>query len=351
MTEQKEVKFKPGVGIDVGTSNIVVVRQTEDGTFVNRFHRNMLYPLDINDESADLLERSNYFFVKTNDKYFVVGEDALNLVNAIGKGNIIRPMKDGILNPSLKESSDLLFYIIKAIIGNPIIPNESLRFTLPANPIDRDIDNLFHQKVLNSFFTKLGYSSKPVNEAMCIVYDCNPVMKSEEGEIPLTGIATSWGAGMTNVALAFKGMSLVEFSCTKSGDNIDEQAEKVTGISRSKIVKTKEKKLDLDNVDMSDRVQAALSIYYDETIDRIVSSISNKFKEKTSEMDGKIEWIVAGGTSMVKGFTKRLEAAIQKVGVPFDILRIRNSSHPFYSVGQGACIRAQADHAKSQKQS
>ena len=89
MSEKKEVKFKPGVGVDVGTSNIVVVRQTEDGTFVNKFHRNMLYPLDITDESADLLERSSYFFVKVADKYYVIGEDALNLVNAIGKGNII----------------------------------------------------------------------------------------------------------------------------------------------------------------------------------------------------------------------------------------------------------------------
>ena len=84
---KKEVKFKPGVGVDVGTSFIVVVRQMEDGTFVNKFHRNCLFQMDINDESSDLLERSNYFFIKTNDKYYVCGEDAISLVNAIGKGN------------------------------------------------------------------------------------------------------------------------------------------------------------------------------------------------------------------------------------------------------------------------
>ena len=88
MTDQaqkKEIKFKPGVGVDVGTSNIVVVRQTEDGTFVNKFHRNMLFPLDITDESADLLERSNYFFVKVGKKYYVIGEDALSLVMLLVK--------------------------------------------------------------------------------------------------------------------------------------------------------------------------------------------------------------------------------------------------------------------------
>lgn len=349
MTEKKEVKFKPGVGIDIGTANIVVVRQTVDGTFVNKFHRNMLFPLDITDESADLLERSNYFFIKVEDKYYVIGEDALNLVNAIGKGTVIRPMKEGILNPSLKESSELLFFIIKAILGNPIIPNEPLRFTLPANPVDKDVSNLFHQKLLENFFTKLGFNAKSVNEGMCIVYDCNPVMKSEGGEVPLTGIATSFGAGMANTCLAFKGLSLVEFSCTGAGDNIDEQTEKVTGISRSKIIKIKERKLDLNNVDMSDRIQAALSIFYDETINRIIHHITNKFREKASEMDGEIEWVVAGGTSMAKGFDKRLELAIKNSKMPFKFYRVRHSETPFYSVGQGACIRAQADYAKDQR--
>ena len=272
---KKETKFKPGVGIDIGTAFIVVVRQQEDGTFVNKFHRNCLFGMEINDESADLLERSNYFFIKTNNKYYVCGEDAISLVNAIGKGNIIRPMANGLINPALKESSELLFFIIKAVLGDPIIKDEPLRFSYPANAVDKDMDNLFHKTVLQGFFTKIGYSPKPVNEAMCLIYDNAPTSKNDKGEnIPLTGIATSWGAGQTNTCLAFKGLSLAEFSCTRSGDNIDEQVEKVTGISRSKIVKIKEKSLDLRNVDSSDRVQSALSIFYDETINRIIHYIS-----------------------------------------------------------------------------
>jgi len=112
----------------------------------------MLFPLDVSDESADLLERSDYLYVKVNDKYYVVGEDALKLVNAIGRGEVVRPMQDGILNPDLKESSELLFYIIKAVVGDPIIANEPLRFSVPANPVDRDLDNKFHEMVLKSFF-------------------------------------------------------------------------------------------------------------------------------------------------------------------------------------------------------
>lgn len=346
---KSSIKFRPGVGVDVGTSNIVVARQAEDGTFVNRFHRDMLYPLDVSDESADLLERSDYLFVKVNDKYYVVGEDALNLVNAIGKGEVVRPMKNGILNPSLKESTELLFYVVKAVVGNPIIENESLRFSCPANPIDSELDNTFHKMILNNFFTKLGYDPKPINEAMCIGYDCNPTMKTDEGDVPLTGVCCSAGGGMWNLSLSFKGLSLVEFSCIKSGDHLDEQVSNATGMAIGKVTKIKEKKLDLNNIDMSDRTMAALSIYYDEMMNRMAHHICNEFKDKSSELDGQIEVVVAGGTSMAPGFIERLAEAFKKTDMPFDIYRVRQSENPFYSVSQGACIRAQADHKKIQK--
>ena len=345
--DENDSRFRPGVGVDVGTSNIVVARQTGNGTFINRFHRDMLYPLDVSDESADLLERSDYLYVKVEDKYYVVGEDALRLVNAIGKGEVVRPMKDGILNPSLKESAELLFYIIKAVVGEPLIKNEPLRFSCPANPVDRDMDNLFHNMLLKNFFTKMGYVATDANEAMCIAYDCNPVMTTDEGEVPLSGIACSCGGGMWNLALCLKGLPLVEFSCTKSGDNLDEQVEKVTGISKNKIVKIKEKTLDLDNVDMGDRVTSALSIYYDEMMDRMVHHISTEFSKISSEMEGPIEVVVAGGTSMAPGFCGRMEKAFKNVKMPFEISRIRHSETPFYSVSQGACLRAQADYEKS----
>jgi hypothetical protein len=353
--DKKEMKFKPGVGVDIGTAFLCVVRQLEDGTFVSKSHRNCLFPMDVNEESSDLLERSNYFYIKTEEnkgnpaKFYVVGEDAISLVNAIGKGSVIRPMKEGVLNPSLSSASDLLFQIIKAIVGKPIVENEPLRFSCPANAIDKEMDNLFHKMVLQGFFTKIGYDAKPINEGMCIIYDASPVSKNNGEEIPLTGIASSWGGGQVNTALAFKGLSLAEFSCTKSGDHIDEQVEKVTGIARSKIVKIKENKLDLDNIDANDRVQVALSIFYDETINRIIHYVCDQFREKSSEMEGEVEWVVAGGTSMPKGFGKRLDVAIKKSNMPFKIYRVRQAAQPFFSVGQGACIRARSDFEKAQK--
>ena len=345
-----ESEYKPGVGVDVGTSNIVVARQKKDGTFVNKFHRNMLYPLEANDESADLLERSDYVYVKVGETYYIVGEDALKLVNALGRGEIIRPMKDGILNPNLAESSELLFYIIKAVVGKPLIENEPLRFSVPANPVDRNLDNRFHQMLLNNFFKKIKYDPKPINEAMCVAYDCKPVMKTDEGDVSFSGLALSAGAGMSNVALTFKGLELDSFSLTKSGDYIDDQVSITTGVQSGKVIKMKEKKLDLNKLDMSDRALSALYIYYEEVIDRLAHTISNEFKNRNSEMEGEIEIVVAGGTSMPNGYCEKFEEIVKsKSDFPFDVYQVRHSENPFYSVSQGACIRAQADYLKNNK--
>ena len=339
----------PGVGVDVGTSNIVVARQTKDGTFVNRYHRDMLYPLEASDETQDLLDRSDYLYVKAGNKFYIVGDDALKLKNAINEGDIVRPMKDGLLNPSLKESSELLFYIIKAVVGDPIVENEPLRFSVPANPVDKDYDNKFHQLVLTNFFKKMGYDPKPVNEAMAICYDCNPIMKSDEdGDVPLSGVSCSCGGGMTNIALSFKGMELNAFSVTLSGDYIDESAAKVTGVSSSKVLRQKEKNLDLSSPDMSDNVLSALYIYYDEVTSRFLHQMSKAFSDKGTDIEGSVEIVVAGGTSMPKGFCEMIESKISDYNFPFEIYRVRHSETPFYSVSQGSCIRAQADYKKKQ---
>jgi len=184
---------------------------------------------------------------------------------------------------------------------------------------------------------------------MAICYDCNPVLRSDDGEIALSGISCSAGGGMWNIALSFKGLSLVEFSCTKSGDYLDAQVAKVTGIAPSKVIKVKEKQLDLDNIDSSDRVQTAYSIYYDEMMSRMAHYISKEFRDKSSEMDGEIEIVVAGGTSMTNGFCNRLEKEFRKSNLPFKLYRVRHSETPFHSVAQGSCIRAQADYAKKQE--
>lgn len=346
-----ENKMVPGVGVDVGTANIAVSRQTDDGSFDIKFHRNMLFEMEVSDESTDLLKRGDYLYLKSNNKYYIVGEDALKLVNAIGKGNIIRPMQNGMLNPELKTSQDLLNKILEAVVGKPICENEPLRFSVPANPIDKPgINNLFHQMVLSGFFNKLGFKARPINEALANLYNESPSMEVDGGETyPLTGYSISFGGGMVNSCFAFKGMSLVEFSSTACGDYIDSQSAQVTGEQTSKVIRVKEKKLNLDQVDQSDRVQVALSIYYGEMISRVFKHISKELSKESREFDGKVEVVICGGSAMVPGFINKVKEVVAGVELPFQIKEIKLSSDPFFSVSQGCCLRARADYQKSQE--
>jgi len=345
-----EEKYMPGVGVDVGTANIVVSRQDVDGDFVNTTHRNMLYELDESDESSDLLQRGDYLYAKFEGKYYVIGKDALSLVNALGSGEVMRPMKDGLLNPQLKSSQELLFHIIRAVLGSPVVENEPLRYSVPANPVDRpEMSNTFHEMIIKNFLDGIGFDSNALNEGMGVVYDLAPVMKTDEGDVPLTGFGISMGGGMFNVAGAYKGLPVCTFSITKSGDYIDQQAAQVTGLPVSKVTKIKETRLDLNNVDISDRTIAALSIYYDETIKRAVLNIKAELGKSNHDFEGPCEIVIAGGTALIPGTADRFRVIAAKEKMPFDLLGIRLSEHPFHSVAQGMCLRARSDWEKKQK--
>jgi len=347
MSDIDSKKIIPGVGLDVGTANIVVSRKCEDGSFLNKTCRNMLFELPASDESADLLERGDYLYAKCDGKYFVIGKDALSLVNALGQGEVVRPMKDGLLNPELKQSQELLFQIIRTLIGNPICENEPVRFSVPANPVDDpEKNNIFHQMMIQAFLNSMGYAAEPLNEAMGVVYDCNPVMDDDGTRSALTGFGISMGGGMFNVAGAYKGISVCEFSVTKSGDYIDRQAANVTSTPVSKVTKIKENDLDLNNVDFSNRVLAALSIYYDETIKRAITNIRSELAKTDRDFEGPCEIVLAGGTAMIKGTADRFKAALARESLPFKVLEVRMSKNPFFSVAQGMCMRARVDYEK-----
>ena len=342
-------KLVPGVGADVGTANIVVTRRFEDGSFSVKHHRNMLFEMEVSDESTDLLERSSFLYMKVGGKYYIVGDDALKLVNAIGRGDITRPMQNGLLNPSLKKAQEMLFYILKTILGDPIVENEPLRVSIPANPVDKpEMNNTFHQMVLESFFSRLGYAPKAINEALANLYSQAPSMTIDGEERALSGMSISCGAGMVNSCVAFKGLSVCEFSLTRSGDHIDRQTSGVTGESVSRVMSIKEKNLDLSKDNSENNVLQALSIYYDEFIKRVFSAMGKELISKGVSMDAPVPIVICGGTAMAPGFIERVKSVLKSVELPFEVKDVILSNDPFYSVSQGCCLAAIGDSKRSQ---
>jgi len=168
-----------------------------------------------------------------------------------------------------------------------------------------------------------------------------------ESEYPLTGLSLSCGAGMANACLAVNGLPTVEFSITKSGDHIDQQVAAATGERLTRIIRVKEKELDLGQEPANEMLQA-LSIYYDEFIKRILTKMGQEFTARKVSLDGAIDIVVCGGTAMARNFIGRAQKVVAGLDLPFKIRAVRLSDDPFYSVAEGACLAALSDHDKKE---
>lgn len=151
------------------------------------------------------------------------------------------------------------------------------------------------------------------------------------------------GAGMMNVAVLSSGDPVVTFSTSKSGDWVDSQAAIATNMTNSIIQQEKESPdLDLMNPDPANQVQQAIAVYYGNllvyTLEQIAYDLKNspqlpKFKDP-------IPLVVAGGTSLPKGFIQKFEQALGAVEMPVQISGIRHAKDPLHAVSNGLTLAA-----------
>lgn len=335
-----ETNVPTGVGLDVGTSFLVSGRFGADGKIHFKKMRDCFLELEpkspINKKFIKIgLDDRKAPYLEKNDKFYVLGEDAFLMANE-RHVNTRRPMHRGVLSPTEKEAFPILKELIARIVDTPAVENEKLVFSVPAKPIDAEFDQLFHQDMIRSFIKGLGFDAQPMNEAEALAY-------SELLDEGLTGIAISCGAGMMNVAVLSSGDPVVTFSTSKSGDWIDHQAAIATNMTNSIIQQEKEgPELDLMHPDPSNQIHAALSVYYGNllvyTLEQIAYDLSRspalpKFKDP-------IPLVVAGGTSLPKGFIPKFEQALKAVTMPIAISGVRHAADPLHAVANGLALAA-----------
>lgn len=329
-----------GVGLDVGTSFLVAGRFETDGKIHFNKMRDCFIQLEpktaINAKFIKKgLDERKAPYIEKNGSFYVLGEDAFIMANERHIATR-RPMHRGVLSPAEKEAFPILQELIKRLVGKPRTKGEQLIFSSPAKPIDAEFDQLFHQDMIKSFINGLGYDAHPMNEAEALAY-------SELLEEGLTGVAISCGAGMMNVAVLSAGDPVVTFSTSRSGDWVDQQAATATNMTPSIIQQEKEDPdLDLMNPDPGNQVQAAIAVYYGNllvyTLENIAHDLANspqlpKFKDP-------IPLVVAGGTSLPKGFIAKFEQALSAVEMPVEISEIRHAADALHAVSNGLTLAA-----------
>jgi len=321
-------------GLDVGTMNILSAQQ--DGTdtvFVQQ--RNSFVEIEYSDMAEQMLSRSEVLHIRKDDKVYVVGDDALNFANIFNK-ETRRPMKHGILSNDEQSAIPMMKLIIEQVVGEPAYPDEKLYFSTPADPIDSDLSTLYHQKTIESFLDDMGYDAEPINEGMSVIY-------SELADNNFTGLGISFGAGMTNVCLAYYAVPVTKFSVARGGDWIDEQAAQATGTPVDKVTSIKEDDFELDFETDVGGIEGALSIYYENLLEYVIDQVVTEVDEEDIEEGLDVPVVVTGGTSSPSGFEALFREHLEEANIPFSISGVSHANEPLYSVARGGLVAARSD--------
>jgi len=310
--------------------NIQSARRSGDQTVLKR-QRNSFVEIDYSDIAEKMLSRSDVLYIRKGDRVFVVGEDALNFANIFNK-ETRRPMTDGILSRKEKWAIPMIRMMVERVLGEPDDPgNEHAYFVSPANPVDSDLDTLYHQKTVQAVVEEAGYNAHPINEGMATIY-------SELSDDNFTGLGISFGAGMTNVCLSYYAVPVLQFSVARGGDWIDQQAANSTGEPVDRVTRVKENDFEMDFETQAGDVEGALSIYHDAHMDYVIEHLQDQIVDAEVEEDMAVPVILSGGTSSPKGFSKHFKKKLREADLPFEIDTVRRAQNPLTSNAKGALV-------------
>lgn len=350
----KNNKLKPGRGLDVGTGVLVSSQMTEEGVVLTKSIRDAFLELNpinklVGATMRKGLTRANINFFEIEDKFYVIGDDAL--IQSIERQSIIqRPMSKGVISATEIKALPMFKALLKDLLGPPIEENEKIVFTLPGTPIDAKFDVMYHEAVIEHVLKELGYVGKSINEAHAISF-------SELSEDDYTGLSISAGSGMINVAITNLADLVHKFSIAKSGDYIDESTALALGydpsnpknseITPNLVTFIKEQGVDLLNPDLTDRVKLGIVAHYKNLIRYVVDSfiIELKNKKLPIKFTKPIPVVIAGGTSLAPGFITLFSKELldRSKELPFEIKEVRHSKTPLTSVVQGCLLALQAE--------
>ena len=325
------------IGLDVGTMHLVCARSDSDDV---RITRNVFLPIDKDDVSITQL--SNISYVEGGDgDIFIIGSDAFHFANLFGQ-EVSRPMEKGLISPREVAAIDVLTLMIKELIGKTKDKEVYCCYSVPAEAIDENRSVIYHERVFAQILGSLGVNHTSVNEAMAIIY-------SECAKEQFSGIGISFGAGMANVAISYKGIEAHKFSTARAGDWIDRNAGRDMGMIANRVTSVKEKYMKLKGeVEIKNkktkRVLEALFHYHKALIEYTIKKIIKEFDEKVDvEVDEPIPIVISGGTSMPEGFVSLFRNIITTYELPFEVSEIRRAKNPLTAVANGLLVRTMAD--------
>lgn len=337
--DSRDGGYKPGVGLDIGTMNIVSARETDNGQVVTHRIRDAF--LDLEAEAKRSLRLSKVNYIEKNGQLIVIGDSALNMANLF-KRDARRPLSRGVISAGELDAQEVLGLLTKEVLKDPKVEGEHCFYSVPASPIDvLDQDVIYHREVFRKILTEHGYTPHPTNEAMAIIY-------SQCANENFSGLAISFGSGMCNIALSYQATKGLEFSVARGGDWIDTHAAKAVGKTASQMCAIKEKGIDL--LAPQGRQQEAIVLYVRALIEYCLENLAVQFKKVQNDiaLPEPIPFIISGGTSKAGSFLGVFKQEFDRIkkggGFPIEISEIRAATDPLTAVAEGLLVLAMDEH-------
>jgi len=324
-----------GVGLDVGTMNLVAARSADSKVSTSRL-RNAF--IDLPASNKRMLKISNTSYIEMDGHLLVIGDEALETANLFDR-EARQQMSGGFMSAAEIDGQRVIAVMLKHLLGSPATAGEKCVYSVPAPALDvNGSDITYHSKVLEKIIQELGFKAEAANEALAIIY-------SECAKSNFSGLGISFGSGMTNVCLAYNAMSVLEFSVGRGGDWIDNGASRAVGTTAAKICAIKESGLDL--MAPKSRQEEALVVYIESLIDYVIDNTIKQFAKSKNQISisKPMPIVLSGGTSLAKGFIEKFQARFElyKDKFPLQVSEFRHASDPMAAVATGLLVLAQMD--------
>ena len=325
-------EYTQAIGLDVGTSRIVVARSAEK-KYRYKSQLNAFLTLPFSRLAEDLMQRENIFHEVRGSEILVAGNDAQRFAEVFHV-ETRRPMANGVLNPQEPHSLSVLRNIISKLLGKANVEGQMVFFSTPAPVEGTDAGIPYHQASISQVLSELGYDPTPIAEGLAVVF-------GELSDSNFSGIGISCGSGLCNVCLAVLSVPVIAFSVRKAGDFIDTQAALVTGDLAVRMRIQKEQTFHLNGL-TGDRVHDALTVYYQEMLVNLVQTLRNHISsaQRLPKLEQSIPLVLSGGTAMPKGFLDHFMTVLKGHELPLKLSDVRISADPLNATARGALMAA-----------
>jgi hypothetical protein len=327
-----EQEYTQPLGLDIGTSRIVVARNGEKKCQYDS-QLNAFLTIPYSKLAESLLVREDVFHEVQGPDIVVAGNEAQKFAEVFHL-ETRRPMANGVLNPHEPHSLAVIRRIIGKLLGPAAAEGQKVFFSVPAPTGEAESGIAYHEASMRLILTELGYAPTPIQEGLAVVF-------GELAASNFTGIGVSCGSGLCNACLAVLSVPVLSFSVPKAGDFIDSQAAAVTGEMATRLRVQKEQTFRLNGLS-SDRTLNALTVYYQEVIANLTDSLRTHISatQRLPKLDHAVPLVLSGGTAMPKGFLEQFSTALRAQEFPVRLSEVRLSTDPLNATARGALMAA-----------